>query len=163
MKELDKLFQRNADGTDILPKTGNAKTFFDIFDKLDYIGHQATNKNDIFWLFRNGARQEVEIKGINDHSGNYGYIRYRNRTESMRYDGTDKAGNRKLIEARFVGIVGCQNLIEVNDFVSWMFQISSGFEVVKDNLNTLQVHQEEVGTEHKLRKDIEKRFRFVFN
>lgn len=148
MKELDTIFQRNEFGKPNDPLTGDMIIFNQIFDNLDYIGHQTENKNGVFWLWRNEARDEVEISGITDKKGNYAFVRYRNQDTSFEFDNTDRVGTRVLIESRFVGILKSnKDFVKKADFVSYFLNRQKGFEVRSVNLNTSEVYTQETNKE----------------
>jgi hypothetical protein len=143
--ELDKIFE--IDRTD---KSKNVQSLNRIFDKIDYIGHQHKNKNDVFWLFRNGER--LTISGITDIKGNYGFIRYQNTNESFTLNDS-KA--QILIKARFVGVLlNCNNAFSISQFVAYWLNSQAGFEVDSVNTNTLEVYEQETNLDT-LNKEIE--------
>ena len=132
MKELDDFFLQNLE------------KFEAIFADIDYLGHQGTNKNSVFWLWKNG--QKTEIKGINDLRENYLYVRYKNKDESLRPSSKDKSGLRWSADLRMTGVLfRCTNVVQISNWIAHLLNCNPNFSNISLNLNTLQVYEDEIG------------------
>lgn len=142
MKELDDFF------------LANLEQFESIFADIDYLGHQGTNKNKVFWLWKNGQRTEID--GITDRNGNYLYARYQDRSTTLEQKSNDRSGLRWESKIRFVGVLfRCSNLIEIGQYVSYLLSQNPRFSNIVLNTNTLEVYEKETNKDNLINNEIQ--------